>query len=673
MSETARRLSRPPYRCQFYLQPMKRLAILAFLAISSAFAQQVDWDTTGNGLLSGTYNFREVLWITDLQATNNLDEAASQFGTITFDGRGNYSLSATQWSSNTSANRAYVRSGTYAISASGFGFIRRASTDGDYVYGSVANGVFIGSSTESSFNNMFIAARQSAPVTTATFNQRYTMAYMNLPATSLAQVRDASFQIAPNGAGSLGSVAVSGYSGGNYTAFAQTVANASYTFAGGVGTLNFGAKNTTDLLSGSQQLFVSPDGQLVFGGSTNGWDMLVGIRTPAGVVTAYSGLYYQAGMDVRRSALPAGTAVLGSYYGAINVISSVKSILGHQRIQTAPDSAYDYTYSDGFNLSATGTHDDFLGLQNFVSSDGVYRIGFGRLDYLGLNVAVKAPALSGTGVYLNPTGVVNAASYAPFTTGIAPGELITLFGTGLSSGNFVDATFQLTLGGVSVTVNGRSAPIYVVSPGQLSVIVPYETPTGVAEIRVNRSGSAPSNGVTVYVNRTAPGVFAVPPTGLGYAAALHPDYSLVTPQNPARIGETIAVYLTGLGAVDPAVANGAAGPVSPFAKTTEALDVSLGNRSAKIAYSGLAPNFGGLYQLNFEVPAGVSAGDQYLDIGGPDTLNSQILLPVGGLRSAAEATPTRTRPEPAYRSPLRTRNGFDPTATGSTSSPSSDR
>jgi len=652
---------------------MKRLVILIFFAVSSAFGQQVDWDTTGNGLLSGTYNFREVLWITDLQATNNLDEAASQWGTITFDGRGNYSLSATQWSSNTSVNGSYVRSGTYAIAASGFGFIRRASTDGDYVYGSVTNGVFIGSGTESGFNNMFIAARQSGtPVTTATFNQRYTMAYMNLPATNLAQVRDASFQIAPNGAGSLGSVAVSGFSGGNYTAVAQTVANTSYTFTGGVGTLNFGTKNTTDLLSGSQQLFVSPDGELVFGGSTNGWDMLVGIRTPAGGVAAYSGLYYQAGMDVRRSALPAGTAVLGSYYGAINVISSVKSILGHQRIQTAPDSAYDYTYSDGFNLSATGTHDDFLGLQNFVSSDGVYRIGFGRLDYLGLNIAVKAPALSGTGVYLNPTGVVNAASFAPFTTGIAPGELITLFGTGFASGNFLDATFPLTLGGVTVRINGRNAPIYVVSPGQLSLIVPYETATGVAEIQVIQNGTT-SNRVTVYVNRTAPGVFAVPPTGLGYAAALHPDYSLVTPQNPARIGETIAVYLTGLGATDPVVANGAAGPVSPLAKTTEALDVSLGNRSAKIAYSGLAPFLRGLYQLNFEVPAGVSAGDQYLDIGGPDTLNSQILLPVGGPRSAAEETPQRTRPEQAYRSPLRTRNGFDPAPTGSTSSPSNDR
>jgi hypothetical protein len=195
---------------------MQRIALLVFVSLP-LFAQQPEWDTTGNGLLTGTYNFREVLWIAELQGGNDLNEAASQFGTITFDGRGNYTMSATQWSSNPNASGPYARAGTYAISASGHGFIRRTSSDGDYVYGSVANGVFIGSGTESGFNNLFIAARQSTtPVTTASFNQRYSVAYTNLPTTSLTQIRDAIFQIAPNGAGSLGSISVTGYSGGDY-------------------------------------------------------------------------------------------------------------------------------------------------------------------------------------------------------------------------------------------------------------------------------------------------------------------------------------------------------------------------------------------------------------------------------------------------------------------------
>ncbi|MEO5926982.1 MAG: hypothetical protein ABIR70_24415 [Bryobacteraceae bacterium] len=652
---------------------MKRLGLF-LLAIAPLFAQQPELDSTGNGMLSGTYNFREALWITDLQATNDLNEAASQYGTITFDGRGNYQMSASEYSSRTNAVRNYVRAGTYTITASGFGLIRRVSDDGDIIYGSVANGVFIGSTTESGFNDLFIAAKQAAtPITTATFNQRYTLAYMNLPATSLTQIRDATYQILPNGAGSLGSVAVSGFVAGNYSPGTQTISNASYSFANGIGTLNFGTKNSTDLVSGSQQLFVSENGQFIFGGSTNGWDMFVGIRTPTAASTSYNGLYYQAGMDVKRSTLPSGTAVLGSYYGAFNVVNSVKSLIGHQRIQTAPDAPYEYTYSDIYNLSASGAHDDFLGLQNFVATDGTFRIGFGRLDYLGLNVAIKAPTFSGTGIYLNPTGVVNAGSFTPFTTGLAPGELITLFGTGFATSDNVDATFPFTLGGVSVRINGRNAPIYVVTPGQISAIVPYETQPGVAEIQVIR-GAVTSNRVTVYVNKTAPGVFAVPPTGLGYAAALHPDYSLVTPLNPARPGETIAVYLTGLGLTNPQVANGAAGPLNPLAEAVEFIDVSVANRSAKVVYAGLAPTLRGLYQLNFEIPAGVPAGDQYIDIGGPDSFNSQILMSIGGSRSAVEAdAPRHTRPQPAYRSPFNTRKGFDPAATGSSSSPSRDR
>jgi hypothetical protein len=418
-------------------------------------------------------------------------------------------------------------------SASGFGFIRRERNDGDHVYGSVANGVFIGSGTESGFNNLFVAARQNAtPLTAATFNQRYTVAYMNLATANLGQVRDALFQITPNGAGSLGTIAVSGYSAGNFTAQSQTVNNASYTVTNGVATLNFGPKNATDLLSGSQQLFQSADGQLVFGGATNGWDIFVGVRTPTSASTAFSGLYYQAGLDVDRAALPAGTAILDSYYGSDNIIPSVTSIIGHQRLQASPDAPYEYTYSDGYTLGANGAYSDSLGFQQFVSNDGTYRIGYGRSDFLGLSIAVKAPSFSGSGVYLNPVGVVNAASFTPFTAGIAPGELITLFGTGFATGNTVDATFPLTLDGVTVRINGRAAPIYVVSPTQLSVIVPYET-ADIAEIVVSR-GATNSNRVTAYVNRTAPGVFAVPATGLGLAAALHPDHSHWSPHKTPR-------------------------------------------------------------------------------------------------------------------------------------------
>jgi uncharacterized protein (TIGR03437 family) len=639
---------------------MNRL-ILFFATLSLAFAQQPEWDTTGNGLLNGVYNFREALWVTNETASSNvLFEATSQFGTITFDGRGNYSAS---FADHTGAR--FNTQGTYAIAASGLGFIRRSKADGDIVYGGVSNGVFIGSNTESGFNDLFIAARQNASVG---FSGRYNVAYMNLSTANLAQIRDAEYQLAPNGAGSLGSFSVRGYTGGDRNAVTQSVSNAGYSISNGVGTLTFGASSSAAILSGTQQLFLSPDGQFIFGGSTTGWDMFVGVRAPA-AAPMYEGLFYQAGMDVRRTALPNGLASLNSYFGAFNVIGSLREMIGHQRLQTSPDAAYEYTYSDYYQLASDGSHDDFLGQLNFVSADGNYRIGYGTVDYLGLNVAIKLAPFTGSGVFLNPTGVVNAASYTPFTTGIAPGQLITLFGTGLAGGNFSDSTFPPTLGTVTVRINGRIAPVYDVRPGQISALVPYETAVGVAEIQVTR-GAQTSNRVTAYVNRTAPGVFATDASGLGHAAALHADYSLITTQNPARAGEVILIYATGLGATTPAVATGAAGPTNPLAETALP-SVSIGGRTGRVLFSGLAPSFRGLYQMNVEVPAGVPGGDQFIDIDTPDTTSSQITLPMSGARSAgAQVRDGRAAHASSSPSSLpRTRRGSGAT----NSSPSSDR
>src|SRR5207245_3747879 len=129
-----------------------------------------------------------------------------------------------------------------------------------------------------------------------------------------------------------------------------------------------------------------------------------------------------------------------------------------------------------------------------------------------------------------PTGVLNAASSAPFTSGIARGELITLVGTNLAPDAMVASTapFPPMLNGVQVMINNVAAPIYYVSSTQVSVIVPYGTTSSIAQIQVQNNGAS-SNAVTAFVNDTAPGVFTQPAGGVGYAVALHPDYSQVTP------------------------------------------------------------------------------------------------------------------------------------------------
>src|SRR6187455_844263 len=106
---------------------MKRLLLVTAVTLSglasSAFGQSDPaWDNTGNNLLSGTYNFREVVWVTDTSANKALVRVTTRYGTISFS-NGNYTVSGTEWNSDTNSANPYTPSNTYTISAGGFGFL----------------------------------------------------------------------------------------------------------------------------------------------------------------------------------------------------------------------------------------------------------------------------------------------------------------------------------------------------------------------------------------------------------------------------------------------------------------------------------------------------------------------------------------------------------------------
>lgn len=631
---------------------IKRLLFSCLLLLTPLCAQNVEWDSTGNGLLNGQFRFREVIWITDEFGSNRLSEAVALWGTITFDGSGNYTISGQVFSGSTNPTENLNLNGTYAISASGLGFIRRPIEYGGWVYGTISNGVFIGSTTEDQLNDLFIAAQAGGtPLTTATFNQNYTLAYVNLPGFNMDELRDVMFRIQGNGAGGLAvsgteTGQLSGKIAGNLNPVNQTINGSTYSFTGGIGTLNFNATAGAQILvAGSKQLYASADGAFVFGGSITGFDMFVGIRTPLGVVSpsVFDYLYYQAGIEVDTFDLPGGPPILDSYWGAFTPRGN--DLIGHQRVLFAPDTeALDFTYSDDVALNPDGTDTDYLGYLHIVSADGRFRVGVGGENFLGINVSVKAPVLQGSGVFLNPVGVVNAASFTPFTVGVSPGAVITLFGTGIAETVALDSTFPFTLNGLEVRINGEQARIYKTSPGEVSVVVPYDLAGFVAQIQVFRNGT-PSNRVTAFLTRETPGFFTQNANGLGYAAALHPDFSLVTPARPAAPGEIIAFFLAGMGATDPPVEAGTPGPVNPFSLTTAFFSVRIQRRPATIHYSGLAPFLGGLYQLNVQIPAATTAGDVFLELLGPNSFSSQAQLPVGALAGGAQEV--RTAREPA--------------------------
>jgi uncharacterized protein (TIGR03437 family) len=200
----------------------------------------------------------------------------------------------------------------------------------------------------------------------------------------------------------------------------------------------------------------------------------------------------------------------------------------------------------------------------------------------------------------------------------------------------LEAPFPLSLSGVQVLINNVPAPIYFIAPQFISAIVPYQITSGVAQIQVVNNGVS-SNLITAFVGKTAPGVFTNPPGGTARAIVQHLDYSLVTANNPARPGEILLGYLTGIEDVTPAISDGAAGPTDPTSNTTEIISVKVGRLPATVLFSGLAPTLSGLYAIVFTVPNGVHSGDVSLEIAGSDASSSEALLPVAASTANSEA------------------------------------
>jgi uncharacterized protein (TIGR03437 family) len=628
------------------IMKLARLAALLCAATGWQAAAQT-WDASGNGMLNGTYYFREVVYVIGYNS-GALGRAIALYGNISFNGSGTYSINCLAMDSQYGAQQTYATSGTYSIAASGYGFLSSPISSGDFIYGLVSQqGIFVGSSTEGGINDLFIAAPLASPMpTNATFKGSYWLADMDLSSGNPLYTVGSMFQVNADGAGNLGNVSLNGYVGGyGSSVVTQTAAGVTYLFSNGAAKVTFPSPSNAALILGQKYLYFSPDGSFVFGGSPTSWDFLVGVRTASGT-PSLGGLYYQAGIDQDESQLASGYALLDTFYGSLNA-NGAGLAFGHQRLNDVFNNyATGYTYSEAYSVKSDGTYSNPA--MRYVVGAGGVRIGSGIGPFLGISVALPAPGLSGSGVFLSPAGVVNSASSAPFTAGIAPGGFITLYGANLAPDTETASTIPLptTLGGVQVTVNGLPAPIDYVSPGQIQALVPYASGSSIARIQVINNGVA-SNAVTEFVNLTAPGVFTNPSGGAGYGIVLHADYSFVTPQNPAQVGETVSVYLTGLGAVDPLVPDGSAGPAS--SQTTNTITADIGGQAAAISYAGLAPQWAGLYQINLTVPSGVTAGDSYLDISGPDSYASEALIPVG---AALTASASGAGPRPArFRGP----------------------
>ncbi|SRR5579871_1331 len=225
---------------------------------------------------------------------------------------------------------------------------------------------------------------------------------------------------------------------------------------------------------------------------------------------------------------------------------------------------------------------------------------------------------------VNAGGVVNAASYvAAPNNQVAPGQIVSIFGSNFMASGSASASMlplPVSLGNVSVSACGENIPLFAVYPNQINAQVPTTcAASGSQQLTVTAAGQT-SAAQTMNLSAASPGIFTVNGAGSGDAVILHGNNSLVNAANPAKAGEQVVIYSTGLGPTTPAIATGAAATAN--ATTVNPVTVTIGGQNATVVYSGLTAGFAGLYQVNVLVPAGLNG-------------SQAVVMRVNGASSAA--------------------------------------
>jgi uncharacterized protein (TIGR03437 family) len=235
-------------------------------------------------------------------------------------------------------------------------------------------------------------------------------------------------------------------------------------------------------------------------------------------------------------------------------------------------------------------------------------------------INVPITLLVGDTSQITIAGVSNAASFKP---AFAPGMVMSVYGTQLapagSAQSAASLPLPLNLAGVSATVNGLTAPLSYLSPGQLNVQVPYETSAGTAILGVNNNGQVAS--FPFQVAAAAPGIFT--------------DASgVLVPYGSGSAGATLLIYITGAGDLTPSIPTGytpaSQTPLADLPQTLLPVVVTVGGVQATVNFAGVTDGLVGVVQINFVVPDGLPAGPQ------------SLVVTVGGV-AAPPATVTVTQ------------------------------
>ncbi len=244
-------------------------------------------------------------------------------------------------------------------------------------------------------------------------------------------------------------------------------------------------------------------------------------------------------------------------------------------------------------------------------------------------------------------GVVSAASYV---AGVSPGSWIAIFGSNLAtstasatSASLVNGYLPTTLGGASVTIDGKAAYLVYASPTQINVEAPSDSGTGSVVVAVTTSAGTAT--ATATLSAVLPGLF----TSGNYVAAVRASDSTIingtgatvsgyTTAAAASPGDVLEIYATGLGATTTAVAPGLV--FTGSYPTSATPTVTIGGTAAVVSYSGLVG--AALDQINVTVPAMLMPGTYPVVItqNGVSSSSTAVLMVAPGMGTGPGGPPT---------------------------------
>jgi trimeric autotransporter adhesin len=208
---------------------------------------------------------------------------------------------------------------------------------------------------------------------------------------------------------------------------------------------------------------------------------------------------------------------------------------------------------------------------------------------------------------LSLASVVNAASFQAGP--VSPGEIVTLWGAGIGVTNLVkasvgnDGVFPSVLAMTRVLFDGMAAPLIYVSANQLSAVAPYPIRGRLSTKVQIEYQSSRSNYLEMRVADSAPGIFTLTQTGRGQGAVLNEDYTINSPENPAKAGSILMIYATGEGQTDPPGIDGKPAGSQTLPKPLLPVMVGINNAGAEVLYAGAAPGLvAGVLQVNARIP-----------------------------------------------------------------------